>query len=146
MGFQKTIQTPRAPKAVGPYSQAIEINGTIYCSGQIPLTASGELIDSSIEAATEQVIKNLDAVLQKAGSALSDVVKTTIFLKDLNDFDAVNGVYEAHFYKKSPARSTVEVSHLPKGAMVEIEAIAVMASEEEKMNHKKGGCGDDCSC
>ena len=151
MGYHKVIHTEKAPKALGPYSQAVELGGLIFCSGQIPLTAEGELVDSSIEDATEQVLKNIEAVLFEAGVGMSDVVKTTIFLTDLSNFDAVNTIYGTYFYDNPPARSTVEVSNLPKGAMVEIEVLAVKTydDEDEKgigSHDEKGGCGDNCTC
>ncbi len=144
MGYHKIVQTEKAPKALGPYSQAVEIGGLVFCSGQIPLTAEGVLVDSSVEEATEQVLKNIEAVLFKAGVGMSDVVKTTIYLSDINDFEVVNRVYETYFYENPPARSTVEVSKLPKGAMVEIEATAVKVHDDE--DSESDCCGDDCSC
>lgn len=119
------IQTKNAPAAIGPYSQAIVTDGMIYTSGQIPLVPeTGALLDGGIVEQTEQVIKNLSAVLEAAGSDLTKVVKTTCFLQNMGDFAAFNGVYEKHFTGK-PARSCVEVATLPKGALVEIEVIAV---------------------
>ncbi len=144
MGFHTVIATDKAPKALGPYSQAVELGGLIFCSGQIPLTADGKLVDSSIEEATEQVLKNLEAVLFEAGVGMDSVVKTTIFLTDLANFDAVNKVYETYFYENPPARSTVQVSALPKGAMVEIEAMAVQVYDEDSEEEGCGcGCGHD---
>ena len=120
----KIIETNKAPAAIGPYSQAIVANGLIYTSGQIPIDPGSGIIEAaSIEAQTEQVIKNLAAVLEAAGSSLERVVKTTCFLKNINDFAAFNGIYEQYFTGK-PARSCVEVAALPKGALVEIEVIA----------------------
>ena len=120
----KTIETKNAPAAIGPYSQAIVANGLIYTSGQIPIEpASGSIEATGIEAQTEQVIKNLAAVLEAAGSGLDRVIKTTCFLKDITDFTAFNKVYARYFTQK-PARSCVEVAALPKGALVEIEAVA----------------------
>lgn len=118
------IQTKNAPAAIGPYSQAIVTDGMIYTSGQIPLRPeTGALVDGGIVEQTEQVIQNLSAVLEAAGSDLTKVVKTTCFLQSMGDFAAFNGVYEKYFTGK-PARSCVEVAALPKGALVEIEAIA----------------------
>lgn len=120
----KIIQTERAPKAIGPYSQAIVIDGWLFSSGQIPLTAQGELVSGGIEAQTEQVFANLEAVVAGAGASLQDVVKTTVFVKDLNDFAALNQVYERRFGAHKPARSTVEVARLPRDVLVEIEVVA----------------------
>ena len=120
----KTIATPDAPGAIGPYSQAISIEGLVYTSGQIAIDPkTGEIDASGIEAQTEQVMKNLSAVLKAAGSDLTKAVKTTCFLKDIRDFAAFNAVYAQYFTGK-PARSCVEVSNLPKGALVEVEVIA----------------------
>lgn len=120
----KYIHTENAPAAIGPYSQAIAVNSLAYTSGQIALDPkTGALAGGSIEAQTEQAIQNLKAVLEAAGSSLESVVKTTCFLQRMSDFSAFNAVYEKHFPGK-PARSCVEVAALPKGALVEIEAVA----------------------
>lgn len=120
----KTIETTNAPAAIGPYSQAIVSGGLVYTSGQIPIhPASGVIEVSGIEDQTKQVISNLAAVLKAAGSSLERVIKTTCFLKNMGDFAAFNGIYEKYFTNR-PARSCVEVAALPKGALVEIEAIA----------------------
>jgi len=121
----KYIRTDNAPKAVGPYSQAIVVNGFVFCSGQIGLDPKSQELASGIEAQTHQVLKNLEAVLLEAGSDLSHVVKTTIFITNMNDFATVNNIYEKYFEKHNPARATVGVTKLPKGALVEIEAIAI---------------------
>lgn len=118
------IKTENAPAPVGPYNQAILCNGTLYVSGQIPLTPSGVLIDSDISLATKQVMDNIAAILNAAEMDMSNVVKTTIFVQDMNQFQEVNAVYFNYFEDIFPARETVEVSNLPKGAMVEISAIA----------------------
>ena len=121
----KIIHTDKAPAAIGPYSQAIAAQGFIYTSGQIPLNPqTGAIEAEGIENQTEQAIQNLKAVLEAAGSSLENVVKTTCFLQHMSDFAAFNGVYEQYFVGK-PARSCVEVGALPKGALVEIEAVAV---------------------
>ena len=121
----KKIQTENAPKAIGPYSQAIEVGNFIYTSGQIPIDPlTGNLAEGGIEVQTERVIKNLTAVLNAAGSSLDSTVKTTCFLKDINDFAKFNEIYAEYFTGK-PARSCVEVSALPKGALLEIEVIAI---------------------
>lgn len=121
----KIIYTEKAPAAIGPYSQAVAVNGLVYTSGQIALDPKiGTLAGDTIEAQTEQVLQNLKAVLEAAGSGLENVVKTTCFLQRMSDFAAFNAVYEKHFTGK-PARSCVEAAALPKGALVEIEAVAV---------------------
>jgi 2-iminobutanoate/2-iminopropanoate deaminase len=122
---RKLIQTDGAPAPIGPYSQAVLDGKTLYCSGQIALVPeTGNLLDGDVSAQTEQAIKNLGAVLREAGYEFSDVVKTTIFLIDMNDFTAVNAVYGRTFDAVKPARSTVAVAGLPRGSRVEIEAIA----------------------
>ena len=119
----KIIQTDRAPQAIGPYSQATVVERWLFSSGQIPLTAAGELVDGDIEAQTEQVFRNLESRAAAAGASLADVVKTTVFVKDLNDFARLNAVYERHFGTHKPARSTVQVARLPRDVLVEIEVI-----------------------
>jgi 2-iminobutanoate/2-iminopropanoate deaminase len=122
----ETVSTESAPKALGPYSQALKVNGFIYCSGQIPINpATGSIEAQTIEEQTRQVITNLKNVLEAAGASLSAVVKTTVFIKDMNDFAALNGVYAEMFGETKPARSCVEVARLPKDVKVEIEAVAV---------------------
>lgn len=123
----KVVATTNAPAAIGPYVQGMVVNGMFYSSGQIPLTADGELVDGSIVEQTAQVFKNLEAVLTEAGSSLQHVVKTMVFLKDMNDFVEFNEAYEKHFVGHKPARSAVEVARLPKDVKVEIEVIAVVA-------------------
>ena len=119
------IATEKAPAALGPYSQAIRANGMIYCSGQIPINpATGAIEAQTIEEQTTQAITNLKNVLEKAGSSLAKVVKTTVFIKDMNDFAALNKVYAELFGDTKPARSCVEVARLPKDVLVEIECIA----------------------
>lgn len=123
--MKRAIQTSAAPAAVGPYSQAIEHDGWIFCSGQIGLdVGSGKLVEGGIEAETRRVMENLREVLLAAEASLADVVKTTIFLTDLKDFEVINRIYSEHFEQPYPARSTVQVAALPRGARVEIEAIA----------------------
>ncbi len=120
----KTIATSKAPAAIGPYSQAIESNGMIYCSGQIPLDpATGKIEADTIEGQTEQACKNVAAILEAASSSLEKVVKTTCYLADMADFAAFNAVYERYFVSR-PARSCVAAKDLPRGAKVEIEATA----------------------
>ncbi|MFX3673686.1 MAG: RidA family protein [Paenisporosarcina sp.] len=123
----KAISTTKAPAAIGPYVQGMIVNGMIYSSGQIPLNAEGIMNEGSIEEQTHQVFTNLKAVLEEAGSSLSQVVKTTVFIKDMNDFAVLNEIYGQHFGEHKPARSTVEVARLPKDAKVEIEVIALIS-------------------
>ncbi|RUM68215.1 MAG: deaminase [Sulfurospirillum sp.] len=126
-----SVTTDNAPAAIGPYSQAVKANGFIYTSGQIPLTPEGEMVGGDIQDQTRQVLNNLDAVLVAAGSSLQNVVKTTIYLADMDDFVAVNAVYAEFFGSSFPARSTVAVKTLPKGAAVEIDAIAAVDTGKE---------------
>jgi 2-iminobutanoate/2-iminopropanoate deaminase len=121
----KFLATEGAPKAIGPYSQGVVEGGFVFCSGQIPLDpATGELVAGGIEASTERVLDNMEAVLKSAGLAFSDVVKTTVFLVKREDFPAMNAIYALRFGDHRPARSTVIVAALPKGATVEIDMIA----------------------
>jgi len=120
------VSTDKAPAAIGPYSQGIIVNNMFYSSGQIPLTAAGELVEGDITVQTNQVFANLKAVLEAAGTSLENVVKTTVFMKDMNDFVAMNDVYASHFGEHKPARSAVEVARLPKDVKVEIEVIAIV--------------------
>ncbi|MDY0300624.1 MAG: RidA family protein [Trichlorobacter sp.] len=123
----QTITTPNAPAAIGPYSQAVKSNNLLFCSGQIPLIPeTGEMLAGDIKKETEQVMKNLSAVLVAAGSSFDKVVKTTIYLTDMNDFPAVNEIYGSFFEGQKPARSTIAVAALPKGARVEIDAVATV--------------------
>ncbi len=123
----KVIRTERAPLSIGPYSQGIVANGFIFASGQIALDPqTGEICSPETEAQTQQVLKNIKAVLQEGGSDLDRVVKSTVYLADLDDFSSFNQVYATYFPQDPPARSTVEVSRLPKGAKVEIEVIALI--------------------
>ena len=121
------VQTDRAPQAIGPYSQAVKANGLVFASGQIPIDpATGQVVEGSIAEQTERVLNNLKAVLEAAGSSLERVVKTTVFLADLKDFGEMNEAYGRFFTGVPPARSTVEVSRLPRDARVEIDAIALV--------------------
>lgn len=122
----QTIQTDDAPQAIGPYSQAVKANGMLFVSGQIPLDKDGNLDSEDVEIQTNQVMKNLNEVLKAAGSSLDKVVKTTIFLNDMEDFARVNEAYATYFPKHKPARATVEVSRLPKDVLVEIDCIAII--------------------
>ena len=124
--MREVIATDAGPKAIGPYSQAIKANGLVFLSGQIPLDpATQQLIAGDVAAQTERVLQNITGILTAAGSSLSQVVKTTVFLKSMNDFAAINEVYGRHFSAAPPARSTVEVARLPKDVLVEIDVIAL---------------------
>lgn len=139
------VQTHNAPKAVGPYSQAIILGDFIYTSGQIGIDpATNELVEG-IEKQTQQVLENLKAVLEASQSKLGNVVKTTVFLKSISEFAKVNEVYEKAFGDHKPARSTVEVSNLAKGALIEIEAIAYRDFEIEQ-SEEGCACGGNCGC
>lgn len=120
------VQTPDAPAAIGPYSQAMVANGMVFTSGQIALKPSGEMVDGDVKAQCAQVLSNLKAVLEAAGSSFEKVVKTTIFLDSMDDFAVVNELYAKAFGSHKPARSTVAVKTLPKNALVEIDAIALI--------------------
>jgi 2-iminobutanoate/2-iminopropanoate deaminase len=123
---KEIITTQNAPGAIGPYSQAIKAGGMVFCSGQIPTDpATGQFVSDSVGEQTEQVLKNLSEVLAAAGASLNDVVKTTVFLADMNDFAEMNEVYGRFFSENKPARATVEAARLPRDAQVEIECIAV---------------------
>ena len=127
---KSAVSTPNAPAAIGPYSQAVQTGEMIYASGQVPLDpVSGKMVEGGIREQTVRVLENLQAVLAAAGSSLEQVVKTTVFLKDKNDFAAMNAIYGKYFAPEgvvAPARSTVEVARLPKDALVEIEVIAAL--------------------
>lgn len=126
--LRKVIQTDKAPKAIGPYSQAIGAEKMVFTAGQIAIDpATGELIAGGVEEQTRQVLNNLRNVLEAAGSNLENVVKTTVFLQEMGDFPKMNAVYAEYFGENPPARSTVAVAALPKGGLVEIEAIALVA-------------------
>lgn len=123
--MKKVISSPSAPKAVGPYSQAIEANGTLYISGQLPINPATGSMPSTIEEQTAQSLKNIEAILHEVGYTFDNVVKTTVLLDNIGDFAAMNGVYADTFTKDMPARVCYEVAKLPMGALVEIETIAV---------------------
>lgn len=130
--MKKVITSKNAPAAIGPYSQAIAVEAgsrTVYLSGQIALDpATGQLVTGGIEAETKQVMRNVEAILKEVGATFENVVKSTIFLKDFNDFTTVNQIYGASFRKDPPARSTVEVARLPRDAKIEIECVVVMSA------------------
>lgn len=124
----EVVATDKAPGAIGPYSQAIKANGMVFCSGQIPIDpATGNFVSDDIVAQTEQVFKNLGEVLAAAGASFETVVKTSVFLADMNDFAAMNEVYSRYFDTNKPARATVQAARLPRDARVEIDCIAVAA-------------------
>jgi 2-iminobutanoate/2-iminopropanoate deaminase len=122
----KKVHTTEAPAAIGPYSQGIVYNNLFFSSGQIPLTKEGEMVDGDVKEQTHQVFSNLKAVLNEAGSSLEQVIKATVFIKDMNEFADINEVYGQYFSDHKPARSCVEVARLPKDAKVEIEVIALV--------------------
>jgi len=126
--MKSTIKTDKAPAAIGPYSQAVVIDhlGLLYTAGQLGMTVSGEFAADDIVSQTRQALQNIQAILTAAGSDVSRVIKTTVFLKDMNDFAAMNAVYAEFFVDNPPARSAVQVSRLPKDALIEIEAIATL--------------------
>jgi len=125
--MNEVISTENAPGAIGPYSQAIKAGGMVFCSGQIPIDpATGQFVSDNIAEQTVQVFKNLEAVLKAAGTGLSNVVKTTVFLADMNDFTEMNEVYSQFFSENKPARATVQAARLPRDAKVEIECIATV--------------------
>ena len=122
--MKESISSSAAPAAIGPYSQAIRFGSLLITSGQIPLTAAGELVEGGITEQTRQVLENLKAVLGEAGANLAQVIKTTVFLQDMNDFAEMNAVYAGYFQEPYPARSTVQVARLPRDVRVEIEVLA----------------------
>lgn len=124
---RKVVHTENAPKAIGPYSQAIRTDFAVYTAGQLGVNPStGDLVSNDIAEQTRQALQNLQNVLEAGGSSLSNVVKTTVFLQDMNDFTKMNSVYAEFFLENPPARSTIQVAALPKGALVEIEAVALL--------------------
>ncbi len=124
--MKEIVSTENAPGAIGPYSQAVKTENMIFVSGQIPIDPqTGEFVSADVNEQTEQVLKNLSAVLEAAGSSLNNVVKTTVFLADMNDFAAVNEIYGRYFSDNKPARATVQAARLPRDARVEIDCIAV---------------------
>ena len=124
--YKQIIETMNAPRPVGPYSQAVMAGDTLFCSGQIAISPeTNEVLQADVQTQARRVLDNLKAVVESSGLSLDNVVKTSIFLTDMNDFNAVNDVYKNYFVRKFPARSTIQVAGLPKGVKVEIEAIAV---------------------
>ena len=126
-GMMKIVQTPDAPAAIGPYAQAVSVGNMLYTSGQIALRPDGSLNDGDIVAQTRQVLSNLTAIINAGGGSLQQVVKTTVFLKNLDDFAAMNAIYAEAFAGHTPARSTVQVAKLPRDVLVEIEAIVALS-------------------
>jgi 2-iminobutanoate/2-iminopropanoate deaminase len=125
--MREIVATEHGPKAIGPYSQAVKANGFVFTAGQVALDpATGSMVGTEIKAQTERVMENLKGIVEAAGSSLHKVVKTTVFLKDMNDFAAMNEIYARYFPSAPPARSTVEVARLPKDACVEIEVVALL--------------------
>ena len=122
--MKKIISTSKAPAAIGPYSQAIELNGTLFVSGQLPVNPTNGNMPESVEEQTQQSMENIGAILEEAGLTFDDVVKTTVLLADISDFAAMNGEYGKYFINTKPARACFQVAALPKGAKVEIEAVA----------------------
>ena len=125
MSTKKIISSPNAPQAVGPYSQGVEANGILFLAGQIPLDPTGNMVPGGITEQTERVLQNIQALLAAAGLTFNDVVKSTVFLSDMNNFAGMNAVYAKYYTANPPARSTVQVAGLPKDALVEIETIAI---------------------
>lgn len=125
--IKEIISTKNAPGAIGPYSQGVKTGNMIFTSGQLPIDpANGELVEDDVKKAAAQALENVKAILAESGASLNNVVKTVVFLKDINDFAAVNEVYASYFTSDFPARSCIQVAKLPKGALLEIEAIAVV--------------------
>ncbi|VEF50001.1 translation initiation inhibitor [Bacillus freudenreichii] len=122
----RIVETNKAPAAIGPYSQGIIVNNMFYSSGQIPLTPEGELVGGSVEEQAHQVLRNVQGVLEAAGASLDSVVKTTVFIKNMDDFGAINEIYAQYFSEHKPARSCVEVARLPKDVLLEMEVIALV--------------------
>lgn len=127
MSERKVVLTSAAPGAVGPYAQGISAMGLVFCSGQLPIDPATGTVPDGIEAQTRQSLRNVSAVLEAGGAGMASVLKTTVFLKDMNHFAAMNGVYAEFFPSEAPARSTVEVARLPRDVLVEVEAIALVS-------------------
>jgi len=130
--LKKVVSTENAPEAIGAYSQAIIVDGILYSSGQIGLDKNGKLVGDGVDIQTKQVLENLKAILDEVGASLNDVIKTTIFLKNIDDFEVVNKIYASYFKSNRPARSTVAVSALPKNVKIEIECIAKLPPHLKK--------------
>ena len=146
--FVKTVQTDKAPKAIGPYAQATKLGDFVYLSGQVPLNPeSGKLAGDSVEEQTHQVMKNIGAILGEIGLRYDHIMKTTVFLKDLNDFAAFNEIYASYFDGQFPARSCIAVADIPAGAKVEVECLAIdTLVYEQQMAAQQGGCSSCGGC
>ncbi len=148
--FTKSFSSPNVYKAIGPYSPAVKLGDFVYLSGQLPLDVEGKLVEGDIQEQAYQVLKNMEAVLAEMNLEMRHIVKTTIFLTDLADFQAVNEIYATYFADPYPARSTIQVAALPKGAHIEIEAIVIdTLVYEQQLAHQHGeacGCGEGCDC
>jgi 2-iminobutanoate/2-iminopropanoate deaminase len=143
---KEVIVAPKAPKALGPYSAAIKVGSFVYCSGQTGLNpVTNELAEGGLEGQTHQVLRNLKSVLEAAGTDLAHVVKTTVFLKDMADFQKMNAIYGEYFTESFPARSTIQVAGLPKNGLVEIELVAVLPDGDADSD-EGSGCGCGCAC
>jgi len=148
--FTKSFASPNVYKAIGPYSPAVKLGDFVYVSGQLPLDVEGNLVAGDIQEQAYQVLKNMEAVLAEMNLEMRHIVKTTVFLTDLADFQAINEIYATYFSDPYPARSTVQVAALPKGARIEIEAIVIdTLVYEQQVAHQHGeacGCGEGCDC
>jgi len=148
--FTKSFSSPNVYKAIGPYSPAVKLGDFVYVSGQLPLDSEGKLVEGKIQEQAYQVLKNMEAVLAEMNLEMRHIVKTTVFLTDLADFNELNEIYATYFSDPYPARSTIQVAALPKGAKIEIEAIVIdTLVYEQQAAHQHGdscGCGDDCGC
>jgi 2-iminobutanoate/2-iminopropanoate deaminase len=147
--FTKAYASNQAPKAIGPYSPAVKLGDFVYLSGQLPLDVDGNLVQGKIQEQTYQVLRNLEATLAEMNLEMRHIVKTTVFLTNLNDFDAMNEIYATYFSHPYPARSTVEVKGLAKGALVEIEAIVIdtlLYEQEAHAHHHHHEHGESCGC
>lgn len=148
--FTKSFSSPNAPKAIGPYSPALKLGDFVYLSGQLPLDpATGAIVGNDIQEQTYQVLKNMEAVLAEMNLETRHIVKTTVFMSNLSEFDAMNEIYATYFADPYPARSTVQVAALPKGAKIEIEALVVdtLVYEQQVAAQNGCGCGDEgCGC
>lgn len=152
--FTKSITSNNAPKAIGPYSPAVKLGDFVYVSGQLPVDPeTNEFVEGGIQEQTYQVLKNMEALLAEMNLEMRHIVKTTVFMTNLSDFGLMNEIYSTYFADPYPARSTVEVKALPKGALIEIEAIVIdtllyeqQVREQHGHSHEGCGCGDDCGC
>ncbi len=144
--FTQSFTSPNAPKALGPYSQAVKLGDFVYLSGQIPVSVeTGEVVGDTIQEQTQQVLRNIEAVLSEMNLELRHVLKTTVFMSNLEEFDGMNEVYGSYFSQPYPARSTVQVAALPKGVKVEIECIVIdTLAYEQQMTQAQGGCSGGC--